>query len=75
VNQGHLEITALRTATVSVNANVIKQLVYVRTISVSKGGWGKLVVKVTYLIVSRIFLSMCDVKVFLTFTSPNMVLL
>ena len=45
VNQGHLEITALRTATVSVNANVIKQLVYVRTISVSKGGWGKLVVK------------------------------
>ena len=24
---------------------------------------------------SRIFLSMCDVKVFLTFTSPNMVLL
>ena len=35
VNQGHLEITALRTATVSVNANVIKQLVYVLLVDVN----------------------------------------
>jgi len=35
VNQGHLEITALRTATVSVNANVIKQLVYVLLVNVN----------------------------------------
>jgi hypothetical protein len=33
------------------------------------------VVKIKKSKMSRIFLSMCDVKIFLTFTSPNMILL
>jgi hypothetical protein len=46
VNQGHLEITALRTATVSVNTNVIKQLEYVLLVDVNVDTTGLPVVQV-----------------------------
>ena len=46
VNQGHLEITVLRTATVSVNANVIKQMVYVLLVDVNVDTKGLPVVQV-----------------------------
>jgi hypothetical protein len=36
---------------------------------------GPVCIKIKKSQMSRIFLSMCDVKIFLTFTSPNMVLL
>ena len=35
MNQGHLEITVLRTVTVSVNAYVIKQTAYVLLVDVN----------------------------------------
>ena len=44
--QGHLEITALRTATVSANANVINQLVYVLLVDVNVDTKGLPVVQV-----------------------------
>ena len=45
VNQKHLEITALRTATVSVNTNVINQMVYVLLVDVNVDTKGLAVVQ------------------------------